>query len=396
VEQLPAIAARLARRTHRVAELVRLFGHSTGGRPAERLMKRLAIPASNDTILRHLKRHVAKNHIGAAPRVVGIDDWSWRRGSTCGTIMIDLEQRQVVDVLADRSAHGTAEWLEQHPEIEIVSRDRCGLYAQGTRRGAPHARQVADRFHLLQNLRQTIEQQLSRVQRSTARSFPRSAGSDVTTSPTVTGGRSVDLEVAEHCQLAREGRRALRLGMFDRVNALQIAAESFAAIVHKTGFNWRTVAKWAGLDALPERNVMAPRPTTPVAFQDHLARRWAEGCTSGRHLLPEIKRLGYTGSLSHLQRLLSKWRHAGPTTTTPTPAASEIPASAAPTIPAARRCRTLPEAARAPDRATGRQGGQAEDRIHRVRHDAPIGDAVPRHPAERRHREVRRVAARCA
>ena len=78
---------------------------------------------------------------------------------------------------------------------------------------------------------------------------------------------------------------------------------------------------------------MAPRPTTPVAFQDHLARRWAEGCTSGRHLLPEIKRLGYTGSLSHLQRLLSKWRHAGPTTTTPTPAASEIAASAAPTIP---------------------------------------------------------------
>ena len=109
-------------------------------------MRRLAMPASNDTILRHLKRHVAKNHIGAAPRVVGIDDWSWRRGSTCGTIMIDLEQRQVVDVLADRSARGTAEWLEQHPEIEIVSRDRCGLYAQGTRRGAPHARQVADRF----------------------------------------------------------------------------------------------------------------------------------------------------------------------------------------------------------------------------------------------------------
>jgi len=130
VEQLPAIAARLARRTHRVAELVRLFGHSTGGRPAERLMKRLAIPASNDTILRHLKRHVAKNHVGAALRVVGIDDWSWRKGSTCGSIMIDLEQRQVVDVLADRSAQGIAEWLEQHPEIEIVSRDRCGLYAR--------------------------------------------------------------------------------------------------------------------------------------------------------------------------------------------------------------------------------------------------------------------------
>ena len=128
---------------------------------------------------------------------------------------------------------------------------------------------MADRFHLLQNLRQTIEQQLSRVQRPIARSFPRSADSDVTTSPTVTRGRSVDLEVAEHCQLAREGRRRLRLDMFDRVKSLQAAGKSLSAIVHKTGFHWRTVAKWARLDALPERNLMAPKPTTPAAFQDN-------------------------------------------------------------------------------------------------------------------------------
>ncbi|MGP0007812.1 MAG: ISL3 family transposase [Methylocella sp.] len=88
-------------------------------------------------------------------RVVGIDDWSWRKGSSYGTIIVDLERREVVDVLSDRSAEATARWLSQHTKVEIVSRDRYGLYAEGTRRGAPQARQVADRFHLVQNLRKS-------------------------------------------------------------------------------------------------------------------------------------------------------------------------------------------------------------------------------------------------
>jgi transposase len=95
--------------------------------------------------------------------VLGIDDWSWRKGSSYGTIMVDLERREVLDVLPGRSADETAEWLVRHPQVEVVSRDRCGLYAQGAARGAPQARQVADRFHLIQNLREAIEQQFSRA-----------------------------------------------------------------------------------------------------------------------------------------------------------------------------------------------------------------------------------------
>ena len=160
-ERLTAIAAPLARRTCRVAELVRLLGHTAGGRPGERLMARLSLPISDSAILRQLKRHA----VVRAPvpvRVLGIDDWSWRKGVSYGTSpkheafaagLGDLERRQVVDVLPDRSARGTARWLERHPEVEVVSRDRCGLYAQGAHQGAPQAAQVADRFHLLQNLR---------------------------------------------------------------------------------------------------------------------------------------------------------------------------------------------------------------------------------------------------
>jgi hypothetical protein len=117
--------------------------------------------------------------------------------------------------------------------------------------------------------------------------------------------------LAEHRHLVSTGRRAVFTAMFNRVKALQLAGHGVTAIVRQTGFNRRTVAKWLRLDELPERNVMAPRPNTPSGFHDHLARRWAEGCTSGRALLLEIRDLGYTGSLSHLGRPLADWRRAG-------------------------------------------------------------------------------------
>ena len=96
-------------------------------------MKRLGMPVSDDTILRQLKRQVAARGAPTNVRVAGIDDWSWRKGSAYGTIVVDLERREVVDVLPDRSAAGTTQWLRQHPEVEIISRDRCDLYGQGAR-----------------------------------------------------------------------------------------------------------------------------------------------------------------------------------------------------------------------------------------------------------------------
>ena len=130
VERLPEIATPLARRTRRAAELLHLFGHSVGGRPGERLMERIGMPTSDDTILRHLKRQAKARGADAGARVVGIDDWAWRKGATYGTIVVDLERREVIDVLPDRSTAGTANWLKQHPEVEIISRDRCGSFAQ--------------------------------------------------------------------------------------------------------------------------------------------------------------------------------------------------------------------------------------------------------------------------
>ncbi len=245
-------------------------------------------------------------------RVAGIDDWSWQQGRSYGTIVVDLEQRKVVDVLPERSAESTAQWLQQHPEIEIVSRDRCGLYAQGARRGAPQARQVADRFHLLQNLRETIERQLSRSYREASVAPPVESPSIDSEATASFNSHGRQPELLQHRLLARRGRRRVWLEHFDRFKTLQGEDKSLSAIAKEIGLNWRTVAKWALLTELPERRSMCPKSTTPRKYESYLAERWAEGFRTARHLLPEIQKLGYTGSLTHLERLLSQWRRTAP------------------------------------------------------------------------------------
>lgn len=98
------------------------------------------------------------------PRVLGVDDWSFHRNKRYGTILVDLEQHHVIDVLPDRSSQTFAIWLRAHPGIKIISRDRAGTYAQGVQQGAPEAIQVADRFHLVQNLSEVLERILRRHQ----------------------------------------------------------------------------------------------------------------------------------------------------------------------------------------------------------------------------------------
>ena len=220
-ERVPSLAAPFARRTARLAGIVRLLGHSAGGRPSERLMRRLGMPVSDTTILAGLRKHArarSESSALAAVHVAGVDDWAWRKGSNYGTIIVDLEHRVVVDVLADRSAATTASWFKAHPDVEVVSRDRAGLYGEAAREGAPQARQVADRFHLLQNFRETIERQLGGYEAPIPASHVNPDESQATLPLLAQSDCASD--AVTQTRLMRRGRRVVRQQLFDEIRAL--------------------------------------------------------------------------------------------------------------------------------------------------------------------------------
>ncbi len=274
----------------------------------QRLLQRLSMPVSDDTILRQLKRSAKPKDGTTNLQAVGIDDWAWRKGSSYGTIMVDLERRQVVDVLEHRSADGTAKWLRQYPNVAFIGRDRCGLYAQGGRDGAPQARQVADRFHLLQNLREAIEAQLNRTSTATSRPvLPRASDWDETDFVRP-GGPQGQQDLAEHHHIIRDALLRSRRVMHQRIKSLREARKPLTVIAQEVGLDRRTVGKWLEATAPPIRRPKAIAPRSPNYFHEYLARQWNEGRMRGRDLFDEIKLQGYTGSYSHLERLLSTWR----------------------------------------------------------------------------------------
>ena len=129
-ERLPCIARVYARQTDRAAEIVRLIGYVAGGRPGQRILERLSMCTSDDTVLRRVQAEPV-DEVCSPVRNLGVDDWAWRKGQDYGTILVNLDLHRVLDLLPDRASESFSEWLKAHPEIATISRDRCGLYAEG-------------------------------------------------------------------------------------------------------------------------------------------------------------------------------------------------------------------------------------------------------------------------
>ena len=159
-ERLPGTVIRYARRSCRSSEALKWLTLALGGRAGARLACPLGLLASRSTLLRELHHPAAVAPI-ITPRVLGIDDWAWKKGHRYGTILCDLEKHRVIDLLPNREAASVTKWLRQHPGVEIVSRDRGGIYAEAARKGAPRAIQVADRWHLLRNLSEALRHALA-------------------------------------------------------------------------------------------------------------------------------------------------------------------------------------------------------------------------------------------
>jgi transposase len=162
-ERLPGFAEPHARTTARLCQAHESIGYALGGEAGARLTARVSMTTGPDTLLRRVKR--LKGDSAPPPRFVGIDDWAWCKGQRDGTIVVDvvdLERGDVVDLLPDRDAETVKKWLSEHPGVELVSRDRWPDYIQAAAEASPNARQVADRWHLLKNVREALERHFER------------------------------------------------------------------------------------------------------------------------------------------------------------------------------------------------------------------------------------------
>ena len=246
-ERLPAVAAPRARETLRLCEVIGLAGYALGGLPGSRLLSRLGMPSSDDTVLRRIKRH-GRGRKEARVRVLGVDDWAWRKRQNYGTMVMDLEQRQVIDLLPVRSASSFADWLRRHPEVEMISRDRSGLYADGGRQGAPSAVQITDRYHLMSNLGEAVERDIEHLQVQARAQLARQGEPE--------GRRSKKLTWIEaRRQRCRQARHERYLAVVE----LGRQGQTQLAIAERMGMDAETVARWLHAPAFPERQIRSDR-----------------------------------------------------------------------------------------------------------------------------------------
>ena len=160
-EPLPEVVARSARQTKRLRATLKLFAVALSGRAGERLLNQLGMAVSGQTLLRLAKS--IKTSGASAPEILGVDDFAFKRGRTYGAILVDLRTHRPVDLLPERTADALSLWLRSHPGVLVISRDRSTEFARGASDGAPEAVQIADRFHILQNLREACERALKRI-----------------------------------------------------------------------------------------------------------------------------------------------------------------------------------------------------------------------------------------
>jgi transposase len=313
-ERLPELVEPYARKTTRLHEILSVVGFALGGEAGARLIARLGMIASPATLLRYIRQAAVAQQ--ASPTVVGVDDFALRRGHRYGTIIVDLEEHRPIELLPDRSAPTLAAWLEEHPGLHTISRDRSTEYARGIEQGAPEVVEVLDRWHLLKNLRESVERMLNRNQQSLSGiRLPAS----VRTYETTASSEPADYAPAPRSpseQAERQARRERRYARYTEVRRLHAEGMSLRAIGKELGISRYLVQRYAKADAFPEHRPHSPRPSMLDPFEKYLEKRWEQGCHNGLQLWRELCEMGYTGSRKRVAQWAQK-RRKEPAPSTP-------------------------------------------------------------------------------
>ncbi len=321
-ERLTGMTRVSARRTDRQQDALLDFAVALGGEAGARLAAKRGMRVSPDTLLRLLRRvpEIAR----PTPTMLGVDDWAIHRGLTYGTILVDLERHCPVDLLPDRSSGSLAAWLQAHPGVRLIARDRGGAYAEGARDGAPEAVQVADRWHLVDNLADVLED-FFRSKRTCLTAATAALNTPATDAPAPGPSDAVYQGKRRHphpqrardrVDAAAEAGVARRRETYDQARALHANGVCVAQIAREVGASRMTIYKYLR-EGPPQRKRHSIHGKQRVLepWEPYLLERWAEGCRMATQLWREIQAQGFAYSLTNVQRFVAELRRQGPSPT---------------------------------------------------------------------------------
>ncbi len=318
-ERVPSIAAPWSRRTTRLAAAQQRIGLALGGAAGSRLAHDLAMPAGIDLLLVLVRRvQLAPRPL---PRAIGVDEWAHRKGQTYGTIIVDLETGEPLDVLPERSAETLSHWLKEHPGVEVIGRDRAGVYAEGAREGAPDALQVADRWHLLKNCSEmllrvlqmqqaAIEQALSSPTASAPASqapFPEEAPQTLPAAEADPKTCSSSHTLSRNEQM-RQQRQAARQARYETIQRLHQQGWTQRAIAAQLDLAPRTVRKYLHASSCPVPQRRPARRKLLTRYMPYLLKRLEEGCYNAAQLFRELKAQGVRGKHTIVRDVVTQLR----------------------------------------------------------------------------------------
>ena len=307
-ERIPELLPVYAQRTTRLTKTLYRIGQALGGQAGSRLLGALYLSASPDTMLRILRQSFKP--VDTIPEVLGVDDWAMRKGTTYGTILVDLERRQPVDLLPDRQASTLATWLNVHPGVKVIVRDRSREYMRGAAAGAPTAVQVADRWHLLKNLRQMLERLLHQLHRTLSQLPIKQFSTDVQRRSEPFGRSSTE------CAQSQESKKR-RLSQYAEVQRLRRSGSNISQIARQLRLARGTVRRYFYAESFPERTRHPIAPSILDPYLPFLRQRIDDGCTNAQALWREIRSQGFRGSRDPVARWVQQQRQQ-PAPTTPT------------------------------------------------------------------------------
>ena len=309
-EQVDGLTSRRARRTPPLTRMLTGIALALAGRAGARLAAILGMPAGRRSLLRLVM--ALPDPAPQAVRVLGVDDFAFRRGQCYGTLLIDMESGRPVDLLADREAATLEGWLTAHP-AGVICRDRAGAYAEGARAGAPDAVQVADRWHLWHNLAQYVDKEAARHRGCLAGPDPEPAAAPPDLAP-----------AAAEAARARAADSALgrrTLARYAQVQDLRAQGQHITQVAATLGLGKSTVRRF--WQPAAEQDLLATargrRPSLLDEHKPYLNQRWAEGVTRARQLHLEITARGYQGGYGLVRTYLEPFRALAPPPPGPPP-----------------------------------------------------------------------------